>query len=359
MNVSRLQKKLSPILSPLSLAYGQIMRLRRFSYEQGLKKSWHPGVPVISVGNISSGGTGKTPVVSFLLDWAEQKKLTPVVLTRGYKARPKHLPYVVAQDSPAVQAGDEPLSLAKAHPKARIMVDQVRTRAGKQAMAEFAPDLFILDDGFQHLAVRRDTDLVLFKPDDLGQGWGKVIPAGEWREPEQALARAQAFLVKSDPGREDELRGLAEKRLKKFGKPVFLFSYKYTGLARLDTDEQIENFEQKPYVLATGVGAPHLVLACAKDYFGQAPVKFLSYPDHHFFTEKDIIDIRQAAKGRPVVVTDKDAVKLSALAPDFWRIRAKIVITSGSGVQFLPWLEQNIRRQYEEEKQEKKHTQGS
>ncbi len=107
--ISRLQSQFPHILGPLSKAYARIMRLRAGLYATGKRAAWRPPAPCISVGNISWGGTGKTPVVSWLLDWARDEGLRPTVLTRGYGGKPPHLPYAVQLLSPPREAGDEPL----------------------------------------------------------------------------------------------------------------------------------------------------------------------------------------------------------------------------------------------------------
>lgn len=186
------QRALYPLLYPFSKIYSFAMSYRRKQYEAGAKEQFSPKAPCVSVGNIS-WGSGKTPVVSWLLEWAEHNHYSPVVLTRGYKAAPPRTPYLVTPESTAKQAGDEPVMLATAHRKAHIVVDPIRKRSGAWAEKKFRPELMVLDDGFQHLAVNRDLNLVLLKPEDLTKEWDRVIPAGSWREDQSALSRAHAF----------------------------------------------------------------------------------------------------------------------------------------------------------------------
>ncbi len=192
----RAQKILSPVLTPVSKVYGMIMARRAGRYEDGEYQQFRPKCPCISVGNIGSGGSGKTPLADWLLKWAKSQGLKTVLLTRGYGAKPSELPYLVRENSPVVEAGDEPLMLAAGNPEARVVVDPVRKRSGKWATDEFGPDLMVLDDGFQHMAVQRDLDFVLLTSDDFTCGWNKVIPRGTWREDVQALRRADVFLLK-------------------------------------------------------------------------------------------------------------------------------------------------------------------
>jgi len=168
-----LQKSLYPLLRPLGAAYRVLMRARRRRYENGA--ACRTDVPCVSVGNIGWGGSGKTPVVQWLLQWAAGHGLHAVVLTRGYKASPPGLPYVVTPQSPAAHAGDEPLMLARSCPQGTVVVDPVRSRSARWAQERLDPDFFVLDDGFQHVQVARDTDLVLLKKDDLHAEWG-IVP---------------------------------------------------------------------------------------------------------------------------------------------------------------------------------------
>ena len=134
-----LQNILAPILLPLSLLYGFGGSLRRRMTRCGLLRQWKPPRPCASVGNISWGGTGKTPVTDWLLDHASRHSLRAAVLTRGYGAHPSALPLRAAPGVPPAECGDEPLMLATRHPDAVIMVDPDRNRAGARAESEFSP----------------------------------------------------------------------------------------------------------------------------------------------------------------------------------------------------------------------------
>ena len=186
MNHLAWQRYLSPLLAPVATAYAAAMRLRQCCYASDLLYSDSLAAPCVSVGNISWGGSGKTPLTAWLLSWAVSQGLHPVVLTRGYRAHPPRYPYLVRMDSPVNEAGDEPLLLRQGCPAATVLVDPKRLRAGRWA-SQLQPDLFILDDGMQHLAVRRDINLVLLREADLLDQWNKVIPAGSWREPGSAF----------------------------------------------------------------------------------------------------------------------------------------------------------------------------
>lgn len=312
------QQRYHPLLAPLGAAYGGLMRARRNLFESGLLPAWAPDKPCVSVGNIAWGGSGKTPLAAWLLSWACGQALNPVLLTRGYGAKPPKTPFLVTTESPPGQAGDEPLMLAKSCPNAKVVVDPKRARSGPWAEKELAPDLFVLDDGMQHLAARRHRDIVLLKPSDLDEDWDRVIPAGPWRESACALARADAFAVKAPVEQFVALKPRLEARLAAFEKPVFGFGLAPRGIRSLGEGVSSrgalrEDLGGKPYLLVTGVAEPAQVEATAKTLLGYAPERVISFPDHHPYTEADINRIGEAARAawaECVLTTPKDAVKL-------------------------------------------------
>lgn len=323
-----LQKALRPVLTPLGLAYSGIMAVRRAFYEKGGFARWSPPAPCVAVGNIGWGGTGKTPLCGWLLNWAAGRSLRAVLLTRGYGARPKAYPYLVPPAGLAEEAGDEPLLLAREHPGAAVVVDPQRTRGGKFAAEKLAPKLFLLDDGFQHLAVERDMNLVLLRAEDLGDQWNRVLPAGSWREGAGALSRAQAFLLKVGPRTFGRLEKPLTERLGPLGKPVFSFTLSPTAVRRVTDGERRTGFEGAPYLLVSGVGNPGQVERTATAFLGRTPDRHLIFGDHHFYTKRDAARIRLEAQARGcahVLCTPKDAVKLGPMADeDFWTLDLEV-----------------------------------
>lgn len=339
------QRALYPLLYPFSKLYSFAMSCRRKQYDSGAKEQFSPKAPCVSVGNISWGGSGKTPVVSWLLEWAEQHHYSPVVLTRGYKASPPRFPYLVTPKSTAAQAGDEPVMLASAHRKANIVVDPIRKRSGAWAEAKFRPELMILDDGFQHLAVERDLNLVLLKPEDFTSEWDRVIPAGSWREGQSALAKAHAFLIKADSLA--PLKDVIKERLGKYGVPVFSFSLVPQHLIPV-SDAAVEVYEKKKekqrpvilenYILFNGVGEPAQVEETAKRFMGRSPYKHQRFADHHAYTEAEIAEMGNV--GLPLVCTPKDAVKIpEVLGIEVWTfaLRTKFGDSLFTGKTFEDW----------------------
>jgi len=326
--ITSLQHSLAPILKPPSWLYGAGMRLRESLYNRGLIGSWEPPALTVSVGNIGWGGTGKTPVAGWLLDWAEHKGLEALLLTRGYRAKPVSYPYHVTPGALVEEAGDEPLMLAREHHKANVVVDPNRTRGGKWAMTKFNPKLVVLDDGFQHMAVKRHLNLVLLKPDDLGEQWNKVIPAGSWREPMAALKRADAFMIKIGPKNFKKIEPFITHRLASLRKPVFSFQVMPTGLRQVLHGDIKFDFDGGEYLLVTGVGDPAVVERTAKAYFGYKPVKHLTFKDHHAYTKHDVLEMQTVARRlgcQAILCTPKDAVKLGPMCTnEFWQFDLKL-----------------------------------
>lgn len=340
------QKRLRPFLTPLSWLYSRLAASRRMHWEAKNAPAFRSDCLCLSVGNIAWGGTGKTPLVDWILGWGESRGLRMAVLSRGYKAQPPELPLRVSDSHSPLEAGDEPLMLARQHPGVTVLVDPDRRRSGCWAEEQIHPDMFVLDDGFQHVKVRRDLDLVLFRPDDLADGWGRVIPAGAWREGPEALSRADAFLIKCTPEKFNALRPACERRLAEFRKPLFSFSLHSTELQRLGSEE-CRTAEQLPgpYAMATGVGDPVQVSETVSQFMGRSPERLLAFPDHHAYTQKDAATLEQL--GIPIICTGKDAVKLCTLPlSNVWVLRVETVFgpalwTDSTFPQWLDaWVEQ-------------------
>jgi len=355
MNIAELQRRLKPALLPFGALYAQAMRLRRWAFETGRPGQrlgqWRPNCPVVSVGNIGWGGSGKTPLCGHILRWAGKHEEHALVLTRGYGAKPRRLPLLVTRTENPHNCGDEPLLLARSHPLARVVVDPKRKRSGPWAYQRFDPDFVLLDDGFQHLPVARDLDLVLLTPDDLAEGWNRVCPAGTWREGASALTRASAFCIKTPHALQNslpqELERALRHRLDPFGKPVFTFGLAPKGLMRVDGTQRATDLGGEDYLLATGIADPAQAAHTAQTLLGNAPRTVLPFADHHAFTAQDLLRVHTAAAGAPVVVTAKDAVKLAKLpgAEGFWVLRTELVFGPSlfAGVCFDDWFSAQLR----------------
>ncbi len=380
MSIRRWQAALGPLLVPLARGYSRLMAERAQNYANGGAgllgalagrfTSYRPSVPCISVGNISWGGTGKTPLVRWLGEWFLAQSFKPVILTRGYGGRPARLPMAVNARSLPEESGDEPLLLAQAG--LSVVVDPKRARSAAWAEERLAPDVLLMDDGFQHLALARDLDLVILTPHDLGDGWGKVLPAGTWREGPDALKRASAFLIHAEPETFDDLQRDIALTLLPLEKPVFAFHLRAKGLrlvgrytplpkredpedaadapksyAAPEVDSQsglAPDLAEAPYALVSGVGSPERVTATATEFFGYPPAEELRFPDHHPYSASDAARIKAVReRGLEIVCTAKDAVKLAESSEQagfpLWGLEAEPVFQQSiEGLIWEHWL---------------------
>lgn len=341
-----MQKSLAPLLAPAGSAYSALMSLRAKAYAGGLKKSRRPKAFCVSVGNIAWGGSGKTPIADWLLNWGKEKGLASALLTRGYGGKSEERPLLVKTHTNPDQSGDEPLMLARRHPDVYILADPKRRRALDWLQANTRVAFLVLDDGMQHLAVQRDLDLALLRAKDLSdEFWGKVIPAGEWREGPEALCRASAFLLRMNPERFFEAEERIKQRLAPYGKPVFSFTLTPVGLLAPGRSEVLlRDLGGRPYALCTGVGSPEQVAESARDLLGEAPAQSFIYPDHHKFGASDLK--RMSKAGLPVVMTAKDAVKietpvLARSGLDYYVLESRVDFGPHlfCGDDFPSWLE--------------------
>ncbi len=286
------------ILFPLWLLYRPIIGIRNTAYNLNWFRPLRLSKPVISVGNIIAGGSGKTPFVIMLCELLQAHQCH--ILSRGYK-------------------GD-----ANGNDEARLMpvpvhCDSKRFRSGRQAIKDGA-ELLILDDGFQHRQLHRDVDIVLIdatRPwgSDTGQR-GAVLPLGLLREHPRSLQRADILIVsKSDQVSEESLSKL-DNQLQRFAKPILHAEHRPTHLSQLPDSEQInlETLAGRKVLCVSGIAHPQ---AFETSVHAQAyeVVGHLAYPDHHHFTKADIQRINEQAQQLDAVVlcTSKDAVKIAAL----------------------------------------------
>jgi tetraacyldisaccharide 4'-kinase len=337
MSVNPWQNRLSPILGPLGRIYSFCVARKQ---EFALGKSKKFPIPTISIGNISMGGTGKTPFCEFLAGHLAKNGIKGVILSRGYKSKSGSYPRLVdAGDDPAI-CGDEPLMMARSlRGRFQVVVDPLRLRGGNWALENLDPDVFILDDGFQHVRVKRDLNMLLLTPCDLEQGWNRVFPAGMWREDKKALGRADMFMINTwgqDAGR---IKKAASKRENFLRGPVFYFNIEVEGLEDQATGEKTAGIETRDYLLVTGVANPGKVYNSAEKLLGYPPREHLAFADHYEFGPdfRQKIRIRAQKAGiSDILCTTKDAVKIK---PDpelkFWVMLPRInILENQAGLLF-------------------------
>jgi tetraacyldisaccharide 4'-kinase len=309
-------------LWPFSLLYFLAYQLRRTGYRTGLFKTYKSRLPVICVGNITAGGTGKSPFCIMLAGELSAAGLKPAILSRGYKrAGVKDSETTAISDwqkmlaGPA-ESGDEPFLMAqKLLGRAIVIVGKDRIRASEMAAAAGA-DVIIMDDGFQHWKLSRDLDIVLLdgkRP--LGNGW--LLPAGRLREPVQALKRAGMIIATRSGHNSDGLP--VERLIKKYhlNQPVFYCDHKAVRLkplGDLSANEAVIPTNGSKLLLVSGIARPDSFENSVKA-LGYNVSKHMVFGDHHSYDRSDLARITQAAGVcDAVITTEKDAVKL----PEGW-----------------------------------------
>lgn len=282
---------------------------------------------VISIGNLTLGGTGKTPAVISLAREAQQRGFSPCVLTRGYKSKTRQTCFVSRGDGPLMgpeDAGDEAFLMAELLRGVPVVKGSSRYEAGLFALREYfdtrGPDprppspLFILDDGFQHWALRRDINIVLIDAANPF-GNGRLIPEGPLREPPEGLDRASMIvLTRSDMTSEKSVLDTIQI-VKRFNPraPVFPASHKPAGLIALNGDIRPHDYLSRKRVYAFAAIANPVSFEALLRVQGAEIVQFRNYRDHHFYNQKDIDTIKQDALGLDIITTEKDLVKLRGL----------------------------------------------
>ena len=306
-------------LWPLSFLYSAATRARLELYQKGFFKAQDLGAPVVSIGNITVGGTGKTPLTVWTANALVQTGNKVCVLTRGY-GRTNSSERVIVSDGKEILAnaetgGDEPLFLAETlRGKAAIISDAKRASAGYWAKEKLGCSAFVLDDGFQHWQVKRNFDIVCIDATNPF-GNGKLLPQGPLREPLSSLKRADCVIItKTDLAQETEtIRAEVERHSE--GRLIFLSHFRPTQARQIKNNISHDLKEiPQPVVAFCGIGNPQAFFAQARNA-GLTLVHMQIFKDHHIYTQTDIENIERKAKEKGAnssLTTAKDAVKLRA-----------------------------------------------
>lgn len=307
-------------LSPLGYLYGRIMDLRNRLYDRDVLKSYSLGVRTISVGNLTMGGTGKTPLVILIAEILTENGEKVCVLTRGY-GRENARDRVLVSDGESVltdarSGGDEPVEIAyKLEGKAVIVSDSDRVTAGLWARENFGITTFILDDGFQNRRVKRDLDIVCIDATNPF-GNGRILPAGLLRESSKNLSRAEVIVIT----RADQIADVSdlESRLHTFNEtaPIFKARTNIVGLNLIGegSDTPVGGSRGRLFAF-TGIGNPENFYRTL-EMDGLDVVGKESFRDHHQYTQADadwLELLAEKADSRSFVTTRKDAVKIKDL----------------------------------------------
>jgi len=345
-----------PLLLAAGKIYGAVIKLRNRLYEKGYKKRYWPGCHVISVGNITVGGTGKTPVVAMLSRALSKGGRKVAIVSRGYKShspslrfRLKHKEFsnktkVVCDGkelllSPKI-AGDEPYMLAQELKNVIVVTDPDRVRGARYAIREFGVDTIILDDGMQHMRLRRQNDIVLIDA-NCPFGYGRILPAGLLREPLEGLKRADhIFITKAENLTEEKYQELVDEiRLYNQEADILTCQYEPEKLISVHTEKEspVSLLKDLPIMVVTGIAQPDGFVKILEKQGANVVCKRF-FPDHHRFRRYEIEEIYETAKNfgaQAVLVTEKDAVRFSKHAglemspPPVYYLKVALAIKKG------------------------------
>ena len=309
----------SLLLCLFSLPYGVAVTLRNRLYDRGLLRQERLPCPVISVGNLTVGGTGKTPTVILLAKLLREKGRRPAVLSRGYGGRAKGPVNTVSDGKDLLmgwrEAGDEPALIARSVPGVPVLTGARRLLTGQAAIGRYGADILILDDAFQHRALHRDADIVLVHA-ARPFGNGRLLPREPLREPLSALARAHLLIRTGGPSSPEDEPSLPEIP----AMPVFRGIRRPLGVVAGESGCLLPaaSLQGEKVCAFAGIGRPEAFRASLAE-LGSDVVAFCPFPDHHPYSRRDLEALRRAAAGagaRRIVTTEKDFVRLSAF-PDF------------------------------------------
>ncbi len=310
-----------PLKTALAFLYGVAVRLRGQGYRRGLFKRHQLSRPVISVGNLTLGGTGKTPYVAYLARLLQTAQFQPAILSRGYRGTAERSGTLVSDGKDilcdVMKAGDEPYLLARVLPGVPVAVGRDRFRSGRLIEQMLAQPIHILDDGYQHLALKRNLNILLLDGSDPFGG-NHLLPAGRLREPLEALSRADLIVVTRShlPVDVDHI----EITVRRFNRIVPIAYFYHDAVRVWDLSDgsryDLRHFLGRKMLALAAIGHPKIFLHDLAHYQIQVTATRL-FRDHHNFTQLELDGaLRDAteAGGDGIITTEKDAVRLERLA---------------------------------------------
>lgn len=304
------------LLYPLFWLYAILIYIWKKSWDWNFLKTFQAKVPVISVGNITSGGTGKTPTISWLVTFFEAYNKKTIIFSRGYLSMGKHtklLLNISVTRKLLQELGDEPILLSTIHPSTPIVVQKKRKQAIK--LYQSISDIALLDDGMQHLAVKRDLNLVLIDAVN-GLGNQKILPLGPLRENITALKRADVILItRSNLANPDAIINKIQNFILK-GTPIFKSNIVVKNIINSQTKENvsIEFLKSKKVFFFSGIGNPKSFELLIQK-LGCKIIGNQVFPDHYSYSVKELENIKQNLKKEDgiAITTEKDWIKINTM----------------------------------------------
>ncbi len=295
---------LRKLLFPFSVIYQGVTEVRNKLYDRNILSSESYELPVIAVGNLNMGGTGKSPMIEYLLNFLEDKRRV-AVLSRGYKRKSKGF-RLVEQTDEASSSGDEPLQFKNKFPDALVAVDANR-REGIAELLKLSPDLILLDDAYQHRKVKAGFYILLTAYDDL-YVHDLVLPAGNLRESRAGARRADVIVVTKCPGNLNfsEMEDIKRRLRPEDGQSVYFTTIKYAERIKGNKQEVLlRELRESNFALVTGIANPKPLLEFLKKQ--GISYKHYKFPDHHNFSTKEIAQLKTE---NILITTEKDYMRL-------------------------------------------------
>ncbi len=303
-------KNLRKILFPFSLIYAAITSLRNFLYDKNIKKSIGFDIPVIAVGNLSVGGTGKTPMVEYLIRLLSDR-YSLVVLSRGYKRKSKG--FYLANDITTIEEiGDEPFQYHSKFKNIHVAVNVDRVEGVTKILAALPKtEIVLLDDAFQHRKIKASFYIMLTAYNDLFYN-DLVLPAGNLRECKSGVKRANVVVVTKCPKNLSEAEMLQIKsRIDIDNDKIFFSTINYHQTVTNNVEEIPVIDLKNDFIAVAGIAKPEYFY----EYLNCTKNDCLTFPDHHFFSDQDLKNILQKANGRKIITTEKDYMRLQNQLP--------------------------------------------
>jgi tetraacyldisaccharide 4'-kinase len=298
---------LRKILFPFAIIYGVITSLRNFLYDTGVLKSYSFDLPVIVVGNLSVGGTGKTPQIEYLIRLLSEKYKI-ATLSRGYKRKSKGFILADANVNAAI-IGDEPFQFYSKFPNIQVAVDANRKNGIEQLLSQTSkPELILLDDAFQHRKIKAGFYILLTSYNELYSD-DFQLPTGNLRENRGGVKRANVIIVTKCPSdlSNDEQVKIRKKLAILDTQELYFTAIAYDEFVYSENEKRkVSEIENVDKLLLAGIAKPQSFFAHLQNNNEEC----LTFPDHHHFTEKDILEIKNKANKKIIITTEKDYVRL-------------------------------------------------
>ena len=298
---------LRKLLFPFAILYGFITSLRNYLYDKGIFKSYSFDIPVIAVGNLNVGGTGKTPQIEYLIRLLSPKYKV-ATLSRGYKRKSEG--FILANDNETAETiGDEPFQYYKKFPKIQVAVDNDRKNGIEKLLSQSSkPEIILLDDAFQHRKVKAGFYILLTAYGDLYCD-DFTLPTGNLREGRSGDKRANLIIVTKCPTNLSKQQ--QESIKKKIGSdlPIFFSCIDYEDKVYNDSESiTINEVKSRQIILLAGIANPKPFF----EFLHAEKNETMTFDDHHHFTESEINTIKERAKNKIIITTEKDFVRLEA-----------------------------------------------